>query len=148
TAICLLKFEMKDGKPAASPAFTFDNEKITVSDVRVTETGVSLTVTRVRQIQDQDFTEVLHFEGVRVKNPKEILGSIGNNRLRQRVRRRAAARDWPKNPDEIVRSTPLPEPMKKVQELNTQLSQAFTKADQEKDAAKKKELQAAYQELR
>ena len=44
TAICLLKFETKDGKPVASPAFTFENEQLSVSDVRVTTTAVSFTL--------------------------------------------------------------------------------------------------------
>ena len=84
SAVCLLKFETKDGKLTAVPVSTFENETITISDIRVSDSSVVLTVKRVRSNNNRDFTTVLQFVGVLGKDPKVILGSTGNERFRQR----------------------------------------------------------------
>ena len=144
SAVCLLKFETKDGKLTAVPVSTFENETITISDIRVSDSSVALTVKRVRSNNNRDFTTVLQFVGVLGKDPKVILGSTGNERFRQRSKLIATDREKLKNANEMIHATPLPEPMTKIAQLNSKAFQAQNKYLAEKDAAKKKELQKEF----
>jgi hypothetical protein len=151
SVVCILKVEAKDGKPSATVAFAPENVEVTVKDFRATESGVSFTAKQVRTLKttkgDQKLTTELAFVGVPGKDPKVILGSTGNDRARTRAKL-AATDKQELAANELTVRTPLPEPMTKIQQLNTKAGVAQGKMLREKDAEKKKELQKEFVALR
>jgi hypothetical protein len=143
SAVCILKVEMKDGKPAARVLFSPPNVETTVRDFRVTDTGVTATVKQSREIQGRPSATELAFVGVRGKDAKQILGSTGDNRFRTRAKLTATDKETLAPADLVIR-TPLPEPMQQAQQLGMKATQAQIKLLNEKDAEKKAELQKEY----
>lgn len=144
---CILKFETKDGKPSASVVFSPENVETTVTGLRATDSGVTVTVKQVRKLQGRSFASEYAFVGVGGKDEKIILGSTGTDRFRTRAKLSATDKETLGKDDLVVR-TLLPEPMLKAQQLNSRALSAAAAAAREKDAEKKKELQKTAVELR
>jgi hypothetical protein len=153
SVVCILKVESKGGKPAASVVFSPPNVEASVTEFRATESGVNLTLKQVRTFKDQKtakeqkFTSETTFVGVRGKDPKVIHGSTGSLRFRGRAKLTATDKQTLAK-DELVIRADLPEPMTKVQQLNSKVAAAQIKVLREKDAEKKKELQKDLGEVR
>lgn len=150
TVHCILKVELKDGKPTASVLFSPPDVETTLSDFRVTGSTVTATVKQVRTAMGRPLTSEFAFVGVPGKDPKVVLGSTGTNTARTRAR--LSMTDKTKlDAGELTTRTPLPEPMTQAQQLSSKAAQAQSKMLTEKDATKKQELQkvfsAAVQEL-
>jgi hypothetical protein len=145
--LCILRFETKDGKSSASVVFSPENVETTVAGLRATDSGVAVTIKQVRKLQGRSFNSEYAFVGVRGKDAKAILGSIGTDRFRTRAKLSATDKETLGKDDLFIRMPPL-EPMTKVQQLNSRALTAATRAAREKDAEKKKELQKEAAELR
>ena len=145
----ILKFESKDGKPSATAVFSPDGVETTVTSVRTTASGITVAVKQVRTVRDaktkKEFktTSEHAFIGVRGKDPKIILGSTGNERIRNRAKLAATDKESFAK-DEMVTRTPMPEPMTKIQKLSSKVSAAQARILREKDAEKRKSLQPEY----
>jgi hypothetical protein len=149
SAVCILKVETKSGKPAASVVFSAENIETVVTDFRVTDTTVAVTLKQTQTFKtvkgDQKLTRELAFVGVPGKNPKVVLGSTGTDRARTRAKLAATDKTELAANERMV-PTPVPEQMKRVQELNSKAAQAQSAMLREKDAEKRKELQKQFTE--
>jgi hypothetical protein len=149
---CILKVETKDGKPSAIVVFSPTGiVKAKVTDFRVTDTTVSVTVAQTRLLKDQkgkerEFTTETAFVGTRGKDPKVVFGSTGDDRFRTRAKLTATDKEK-LTPAEMSTKADLPKPMAEAQQLNAKAAQAQLKMLQEKDAAKRKELQKEFTEV-
>src|SRR5581483_7364571 len=79
SAVCILAFETKDGKPAAAVRFSPPNVETAVTKFEVTDAAVVVTVRQTRMIQGRALNSEVAFVGVRGKDPKVILGSTGGD---------------------------------------------------------------------
>lgn len=151
SAVCILKVETKDGKPTASVVFAPENAEVSISHLSISDKSVALTLKQTRTFKttqgDRKITTELPFVGVIGKDGKIILGSTGDHRNRSRAKLAATDKTTLAKEDLVVRST-MPEPMTKAQQLNTKVLQAQNRWQLEKDAAKKKDLLAAFLEVR
>ena len=142
SVVAILKVETKDGKPAASVAFSPPNVECTITHFELSDTTVTATIRQTRTIQGRANVYDMEFVGVLRKDAKEILGSTRGSSSDDRFRTRAKLVATDKitlAADELIARTPLPEPMQKVQELNTRSATLMRQAQLEKDADKKKE---------
>lgn len=150
STVCIIKVETKDGKPTASVAFAPENVEAKVTEFRVTETRVVLTVKQTRTAGKQTLTSEVAFVGVRGTDAKLVAGSVGTETARTRAKLIATTKNALEK-DELVTRHPLVEPMTKATQLNTKAAQAQTKLLLEKDATKRpeliKELNAARKEV-
>jgi hypothetical protein len=143
---CILKFETKDGKPSASVVFAPENAtEVKVTDVRVTESRVAVTVRMVRTFGAQKATQEIAFIGERGADAKAILGSAGTAIARTRAKLTATTKDTLAK-DELLVKTAVPEPTLKAQQLGQKALQAQFKMQAEKDVEKRKELAKEYGE--
>jgi hypothetical protein len=143
SAQCILKFQSKDGKPAASAVFSPEGVKTTVANVRRAGHELVVTLRQTRMIQGREFATEIVFVGIPGKDPKIILGSTGNERIRSRAQLAATDKDK-LGKDEMTARTPMPEPMNRIQQLGAKASAAQRKMLLEKDSEKRKELQKEY----
>src|SRR5262245_17844253 len=81
TTVAILKVENKDGKPCATVLFKRPNVEITVTDFKVSDTGVTLALKQAQMAQQRRFESTLEFIGVRGTDSKMILGSTGDDRF-------------------------------------------------------------------
>ncbi|VTR92641.1 cleaved adhesin domain protein : Uncharacterized protein OS=Singulisphaera acidiphila (strain ATCC BAA-1392 / DSM 18658 / VKM B-2454 / MOB10) GN=Sinac_3186 PE=4 SV=1 [Gemmata massiliana] len=146
STVCILKIETNAGKPSVVIVAGPPNAEVTVSDVRVTDKTVALNVKQVRTVGKQQIPAEYAFVGVRGADGKVILGSTGTDTARTRAKLTATDKD--KLEGELVVRTPLPEPMTKIQQLNSRVVTAQGKMIQEKDQEKRKELQKEFTEAR
>jgi hypothetical protein len=147
STVCIVKVETKDGKPTASVVFSPENVEVKVSDFRVTESRVYLTVKQTRMINNQKFTSELAFVGERGTDAKVLYGSVGT--ATARTRSKLIATDKEKlEKDELFVRNPAPEAMIKATQLSSKVILAQNKVLQEKDAEKKKELTKELTEAR
>ena len=142
STICILKIETKDGKLAASVVFSPPNSEVTVSNIRTTNTTLSVNLKQKRSFGKQEFTTDYSFVGVRGTDAKVILGSTGTNTNRSRAKLVATDKET-LTAEELVTRRPLPEPMLKAQQLNSLAFAAQNKAKAAgmNDTEKKKVLQ-------
>ena len=143
---CILKVETKDGKPTATVLFSPENVETKVTNIRVTESRVLITLQQVRTFGTQKATQEIAFVGVRGSDAKVIHGSTGTATTRGRAKLTATTKDT-LGKDELVVKSAVPEPMAKAQQLGLRANQAQTKYLLEKDAEKKKELLKEAQEV-
>ncbi|MBP3957709.1 hypothetical protein J8F10_20860 [Gemmata sp. G18] len=146
STVCILKIETNAGKPSVVVLAGPPNTETTVSDVRVTDKTVALNVKLVRTVGTRQVPTDYAFVGVRGADGKVILGSTGTDTLRTRAKLTATDKD--KLEGELFVRTPLPEPMTKLQQLNSRAATAQNKMVQEKDQEKRKELQKEFLEVR
>jgi hypothetical protein len=145
----ILKFESKNGKPSATAVFSPEGVETTVTSLGATASGITVAVKQVRTGRDAKTKKELKttsehvFFGVRGKDPKVILGSTGNERIRNRAKLAATDKET-LGKGELVTRTPMPEPMMKIQQLTTKVAAAQAKVLREKDAEKQKELRKEY----
>ncbi|MBM3979775.1 MAG: hypothetical protein FJ304_05745 [Planctomycetes bacterium] len=139
STVCVVKVETKDGKPTASVAFAPENVQAKVTDFRVTDTRVVLTVKQTRTVGKQTLTSEIAFVGVRGTDAKLVAGSIGTDTARTRAKLVATTKDALEK-DELVTRHPLVEPMAKAAQFNTKVLLAQNKVQLEKDATKRAEL--------
>jgi hypothetical protein len=149
SAVCILRVESKGGKPSATVVFSPENVETVVTDIRATDTTVAVTVKQTRTLKtakgDRKSTTEVSFVGVPGKDPKVVLGSTGNERTRTRAKLAATdKKELAQN--ELTVRTPLPEPMTKIQQLNSKAALAQGAMLREKDAEKRKELQTRFTE--
>ena len=147
SAVCILTVEVKDGKPTASVAFAPEGTEAKVTDFRVTESRVFVTVKRTQTVGKQSISQDIAFVGVRGTDAKVIFGSTGTATFRSRAKLTATDKDKLEKDELFVRS-PLPEPMTAAQQLTTKAALAQNKAVLEKDAETKKELLKAAADAR
>ena len=147
STVCILKVETTDGKPAASVAFAPEGTEAKVTDFRVTESRVFVTVKRTQTVGKQSISQDIAFVGVRGTDAKVIFGSTGTATFRSRAKLTATDKDKLEKDELFVRS-PLPEPMTAAQQLTTKAALAQNKAVLEKDAETKKELLKAAADAR
>lgn len=141
----------KSGKADAEVVFSPQNTESKVTEIKVTDSTVVLKLHQVREIQNRKLQSDIEFIGVRSKDSKLILGSIGINGFGDRSRTRAKLTATDKTDleaEELITRLELPEPMKKAQELNSGVTRLMIQAQREKDADKKKELQQQAVEAR
>ncbi len=136
---CILKVEVKDGKPSASVAFSPEGVETTLAEFRVTESRVFVTLKQVRGAGKQSFTSELAFVGVRGTDAKAVFGSTGTGTFRTRAKLTATTKTT-LGKDELLVKTALPEPMQKAAQLGNKAGQAQLKMINEKDPEKKKDL--------
>lgn len=147
SVVCIIKVETKDGKPFASVLFAPENVEVSVANFRANDSTVAVTVKQTRIFQGRPSTTDLAFIGVPGKDPKMILGSTSTVNDRARTRAKLTATDKEKlGKDELIVRTPQPEPMTKIQQLNSKAVQAQNKVSAEKDVEKRKELQKSFTE--
>ncbi len=146
STVCILKIETNAGKPSVVILAAPQNTETTVGDVRVTDKAVALNVKLVRTVGGRQVPTEHAFVGVRGADGKVILGSTGTDTFRTRAKLTATDKD--KLEGELFVRTPLPEPMTKLQQLNSRVATAQGKMIQEKDQEKRKELQKDFTEAR
>ncbi len=146
STVCILKIETNAGKPSVVILAAPQNTETTVGDVRVTDKTVALNVKLVRTVGGRQVPTEHAFVGVRGADGKVILGSTGTDTFRTRAKLTATDKD--KLEGELFVRTPLPEPMTKLQQLNSRVATAQGKMIQEKDQEKRKELQKEFTEAR
>jgi hypothetical protein len=139
SAVCILTVETRDGKPAATVAFSPPNIDVSVGKFEVTDTAVLVTVRQARVFQGQRVTSEVAFVGVRGKDPKVILGSTGSDMARTRARL-AATNKTTLEANELILRTPLPGPIMAAQQLMNRPLFLQNQAAREQDENKKKEL--------
>lgn len=136
--VCVLKIETKNGKPTATVLFAPADAKTELTEFRVTDSRVVVTVRQVHFIGGKR-THDLAFVGARGADPKVILGSAGT--ATERVRARLTATDKEKlEPEELVVKVPLPKAMANAQRLSADVVRAENKLLAEQDEEKRKEL--------
>jgi hypothetical protein len=141
SVVCIVKLESKDGKPSASALFSPPTTETTVTEFRVSDGTVHLTIKQVRTFPNgQQFASEYAFAGVRGKDAKVILGSTGDHRFRNRAKLTATDKEK-LAANELFTAEAPPEPYAKVQQLNGKVNAAQNKVFREKDAEKRKELQ-------
>lgn len=142
SAVCLLKTEMKDGKPTISVVAAPPKVEATVTGVK-SDKGLTFTLKTVQTVdrngKEQKFVNERVFVAAPGKDPKVIFGSIGTDQFASRAR--LTATEHEKLGTLLVRS-PAADSMTKVQTLNFRPVQLKNQARQEKDADKKKDLRA------
>lgn len=150
TTVVILKIENKDGKPTASVLFAPENVEAKVTDFRVTESRVYLTLKQERTVGKQTLKGEATFVGVRGNDAKVIFGSssaTGNTAVRSRAKLIATAKEKLEK-DELSTKTALPEPMSAAAKLTNRAALLQNKVLVEKDAEKRKELQKELGEAR
>lgn len=140
SVVCILKIETKDGKSVARVLFSPPDVETTVSDFRATGSSVAATVKQVRVVKGRSLTTEFAFVGMSGQDPKVIFGSTGSSTARTRAKLCLTDKDKLAANEMTIRGS-VPEPMSQVLELNAKAVQAQLKMLNEKDAAKKQELQ-------
>jgi len=147
SALCILKIETSGGKPAASVVFSPENVETSVADFRANGSLVNVTIKQLRTYKTRDGERKLSsqtaFIGSTGKDPKVILGSTGDSRIRTRAKLTRTEKTTLGN-DELLVRTPLPEPMMTIQQMSSKMSAAQSKLLREKDVEKRKELQKEF----
>jgi hypothetical protein len=146
TTYCILKVETRDGKPTASVVFTPDNVETKLTEFRVTESRVLVTVRQSRMIGMQQGTNEFSFVGVPSADKKVILGSVGTATVRTRAKMTATDKET-LGKDELFAKADVPEPTLKVQQLAAKKMQARLKMLNEKDVEKRKELAKEFEDV-
>jgi hypothetical protein len=149
SAQCILKLESKDDKPAATVVFSPEGMELSVGSIATTKDGITVTIKQTRRLVDSRTRKEVKssaeqtFVGVRGQDPKVILGSTGNERIRSRAKLTATDKES-LGKDDLFARAPMPEPMTKIQQLSAKVSAIQRKGALEKDAEKRRELQQEY----
>jgi len=146
TTLCILKAEVKDGKPCATVVDSPPNVETEIVDFRVTDSAVNITVRQVRTTQARKTITDTQFIGVRGSD-KVILG--GSKQLsaddRTLTRARLVATDKAALAvNAFSKNVELPGPMEEARKLNSKAAELYVQFNREYDADKWKELQRQY----
>lgn len=139
SAVCIVKVEDKDGKPAASVVFAPKGTEVTIDGFAATGKEVSFSLKMVQTFGTQRLVSQLKFVGTPGKDGKVVLGSLGLDARPMRAKLTATDKTELEARDLTVKTDATDAYLKVMQFQN----KAFTfqvRAQQEKDAEKKKEL--------
>jgi hypothetical protein len=144
---CILKLESKDGKLTPTVIFAPPNIEVSAADFRVSDKEVSFTLKQIRTIQGRQLPTEQKFVGYVGGNAKQILGSLGEDRLSLRAKLVATDKESLTREELTVRA-PAVEPYTKAQQLNVKPTTLAIQYQREQDPEKKKELQKQATEAR